>query len=123
MPTLAPVAVKTSTPGYQSTSLPTPESPIYDPTQIMYELFSGFSLVSPQIDDVLDEIRANKDRSEVPVMVEVLRYMPSRNSRDKSGSALREVTGQTFESDDWSGWMEWLGKNRENYQPHEGYVD
>lgn len=89
----------------------------------MYELFPGFSLVSPRIDDVLDEIRANKDRSEVPVMVEVLRYMPSRNSRDKIGSALREVTGQTFESDDWSGWMEWLGKNRENYQPHEGYVD
>ena len=123
MPTLAPVAVKASAPGYQSTPLPTPESPIYYPTQIMYELFPGFSLVSPRIDDVLDEIRANKDHPEVPVMVEILRYMPSRNSRDKSGSALREVTGQTFESDDWSGWMEWFGKNRENYQPHEGYVD
>jgi len=100
MPTLAPVAVKASAPGYQSTPLPTPESPIYDPTQIMYDLFPGFSLVSPQIDNVLDEIRANKDHPEVPVMVEVLRYMPSRNSRDKSGSALRKVTGQTFESDD-----------------------
>ena len=33
------------------------------------------------------------------------------------------MTGQTFESDDRSGWLEWLGKNRENYQPHEGYVD
>ena len=83
----------------------------------MYDLFPGFSLVSPQIDNVLDEIRANKDHPEVPVMVEVLRYMPSRNSRDKSGSALRKVTGQTFESDDWSGWMEWLGKNRENTSP------
>lgn len=100
MPTLAPVAVKASAPGYQSTPRPTPESPIYDPTQIMYDLFPGFSLVSPQIDNVLDEIRANKDHPEVPVMVEVLRYMPSRNSRDKSGSALRKVTGQTFESDD-----------------------
>ena len=106
----------------ESQRLAAPEPPAYDPTQIMYELFPGFSLVSPRIDDVLDEIRANQDRSEVPVMVEILRYMPSINSREKIGSALRDVTGQSFSSDDWSGWMEWLGKNREDYQPPAGYV-
>ncbi|MCH8309684.1 MAG: DUF3179 domain-containing protein [Chloroflexi bacterium] len=100
---------------------PTPGT--YDPQQIMYELFPGWSLVSPRLDQALDEIRANQDNSQVPIMVEILRYMPSVNTREKIGSALRDVTGQTFSSDDWTGWMEWLGKNRAEYQPPDGYID
>ena len=117
------VVVKAETLDYGSTVAATTPPQAYDPQQIMYELFPGFSLVSPRLDQALDEIRANQDNSQVPIMVEILRYMPSVNTREKIGSALRDVTGQTFSSDDWIGWMEWLGKNRADYQPPDGYID
>jgi hypothetical protein len=57
----------------------------------------------------LDEIAIRRDRSLVPVLVEIIRYMPSALAHDRVGDALRAVTGQDFESDNWDAWMEWLG--------------
>lgn len=123
MPDPPTVAAKADTTEIASNPALTSPPQTYDPQQIMYELFPGWSLVSPRLDQALDEIRANQDNSQVPVMVEILRYMPSIRTREKIGSALRDVTGQIFSSDDWTGWMEWLGKNRADYQPPPGYVD
>lgn len=57
----------------------------------------------------------------VPVLVEILRFMPGSNSRERIGEVLRSVTGQTFESRDWNLWMEWLGENREDFRPPSEY--
>jgi len=123
MPTPETVAVKSADIATKPTPAPTSTSRAYDPQRIMYELFPSYDLDSPRLGETLDEILANQDSSQVPILVEVLRFMPSLSSREQLGSTLRDVTGQTFASDDWSGWMEWLGKNLKDYQPPQGYVD
>ncbi len=101
-----------------------PEAPTagYDSNQAMHAVFPGFSLTSQEMIIALDEIAIRRDRSLVPVLVEIIRYMPSALAHDRVGDALRAVTGQDFESDNWDAWMEWLGRNRADYPPPSDYV-
>ena len=94
----------------------------YDSNRVMYEVFPGFSLTSARMNNALEQIRVNGDRSLVPVLVEIIRFMPSANSRERIGDVLRDVTGQSIPSDDWTGWMEWLGRNLDSYQPPSEYA-
>ena len=105
-------------------SLPTPEPPTaaYDPNRVMYELFPWFSVTSANVTDALEQIRENSDQSLVPVLVEIIRFMPSASAAERIGSVLRDVSGQSISSNDWSGWMEWLGQNLDSYQPPSDYA-
>ncbi len=93
----------------------------YDSNAAMFAIFSGLSLGSPQMFAALDQIAANKDASLVPVLVEILRFMPSYQSAESVAETLRTVTGQTFGAREWDVWMEWLGHNLGDYQPPSQY--
>ena len=70
----------------------------------------------------LEEIARVGDLSLVPVLVEILRYLPPGESREQVVTALRSLTKQSFASHDRDGWMEWLGRNREGHEPPSEYV-
>ena len=88
----------------------------------MRDVFPGFGLTGALMYDTLDVIAARKDRSLVPVLVEMMRFMPSPNARDAVARTLEAVTGQAFSGDEWDLWMEWLGANLADYQPPSDYV-
>ncbi len=96
----------------------------YDSTENMFRLFSGRDH-SP--DDTLEAISlavANNDKSMVPLMIELLRFFSNRDLIIESSDAIAAITGREFvrEQGAWNEWMEWLGKNAEEYSPPDGYV-
>ena len=114
----APPAADTPTPKPSATPTPT----AYDSNRAMRDVFPGFGLTGALMYDTLDEIAARKDASLVPVLVEMMRFMPSENARDAVARTLAAVTGQAFSGDEWDLWMEWLGANLADYQPPSDYV-
>ena len=102
---------------------PTPEQSEYDSNLAMDNVFPGFSITTAEMYETLDEVEAHRDRSLVPVLVEILQFMPGRNSRERVTDTLRSLTGQGFEGHQWGAWMEWLGQNLEEYQPPSEYPD
>ena len=96
----------------------------YDSTENMFRLFSGRDH-SP--DDTLEAITlaiANNDKSMVPLLVELLRFFANRDLLIEASNAISAITGREFrrEQGSWNEWMEWLGKNAEEYGPPDGYV-
>ena len=96
----------------------------YDSTENMFRLFSGGDH-SP--DDTMEAIAlavANKDKSMVPLLVELLRFFANQSLLIEASTAIQEITGREFrrEQGSWNEWMEWLGKNAEEYSPPDGYV-
>jgi len=112
--TIAPTA--TTTPAATAV----PEG--YDSNTALYRIFPAFSIVRPDLEDTLDEVVERNDQSLVPFLVEILRFMPSRNSADLIGQTLRDLTGQNYESDDWNAWMEWLGQNLDSFELPSAYI-
>ena len=98
-------------------------SPPYDSNRAMREIFPWLLATSLKRDPTLDEIARAGDRSLVPVLVEILRYMPPGESREQVVTTLRALTKQSFASHDRDGWMEWLGRNREGHEPPSEYVE
>ena len=120
-PTPKPVAVPAAdAPTPKPSATPTPAA--YDSNRAMRDVFPGFGLTGALMYDTLDEIAARKDASLVPVLVEMMRFMPSENARDAVARTLAAVTGQAFSGDEWDLWMEWLGANLADYQPPSEYV-
>lgn len=101
-----------------------PASSGYDSTDNMYLLYSGRG--HPP-DDSLEAIRlavANNDRSMVPVMIEMLRFYGNWELVLDTKDALMAITGEELRvySRGWFEWMEWLGRNGEEYAPPDRYV-
>ena len=96
----------------------------YDSAENMYRLFSGRD---HDPDDTREAIRlavANKDRSMVPLMIEMVRFYGDQNLIVDTGTALSAITGRGFGPvlGSWKEWMEWLGKNADEHRPPDGYV-
>ena len=125
--TMSPQPAATSTP--QATPEITPEATLeptpipYDSNSAMYKVFPGFGRTSNRTYDAIDEAQRNNDKSMVPVLVESMRYQSTANVRDATAYALGELTGERFGGEDWKGWMEWLGKHRDEYPPPSEYLD
>ena len=137
-PTDAPEPTATVTPSQPELTLtPTqPETPEltvvqtttpstgYNSTDNMYLLFSGRD---QDPDDTQEAIRlavANNDKSMVPLLIEMLRFFGNWELLIETNTAISTLTGREFESvsDAWHEWMEWLGKNADEYSPPDGYV-
>ena len=137
-PTIEP-ATPTSEPSATATSLPastpttvavatsppadTPTPAGYSSNAAMYDIFPAFSVVPPDLADILDEVVAQNDQSLVPFLVEISRFMPSSRSNDLIGQALRDLTGQNYYSNDWEAWMDWVGQNGDRFEPPSEYVE
>ncbi|MCE2456862.1 MAG: hypothetical protein J4G14_03515, partial [Dehalococcoidia bacterium] len=90
----------------------------------------AFSLISAELEEMLpsdfeerlDEVVAENDQSLVPFLVEISRFMPTSRSSELVGEALRDLTGQNYDSDDWEAWMDWVGQNIDQYEPPSEYA-
>jgi len=93
----------------------------------MYRLFSELGGSTSEQSSALVDIRRERDTSQVPVLIEAMRYTfgiyQFIDIREEMTSVLQMLTGQDFGSREWGKWMEWLGKNLEEFSPPEGYVD
>ena len=121
--TMSPQLVASSTPESESEATQEPTAIPYDSNSAMYKVFPGFGRTSTRTYDALDEVRSNNDKLMVPVLVESMRYQSTANARDATAYVLGELTGERYGGEDWKGWMEWLGKHRDEYPPPEEYLD
>ena len=107
----------------------TPTSRPYDSNAMMYRLLSRFRLEPGRTIPALKQVREHNDTSQVPVLVDMLRYLPygstrSGDMRTETLVTLHTLTGQELTGgDDWSLWMEWLGNHLDEFPPPEDYID
>ena len=104
--------------------LPTPASD-YDSSANMYLLISGERHPASSTLAALGQARAHRDASQVPVLVEFMRFREANDVRGAIAQALRELTGERFgeDTDGWLQWSEWLGNHLDDYPPPDGYVE
>ena len=128
-PTVSPTQAAAAAPTLTKTPEPTPThaptpTAAYDSSENMFRLFSGWD---HNPDDSLEAVSlaiANNDKSMVPLMIEMLRFFDDLDVLIETRSALSVITGreQIHASGAWNNWMEWLGKNADEYRPPDGYV-
>ena len=132
-PTAAPApepAVKATAspvPSVTPTTVPatTAQSLEYDPKANMFRLFSG---PNHQFENTMLAMRLaqeNEDVSQVPVIIEMLRFFGAGAFQGIAEETLRELTGQQLGGGpgSWDNWHEWLGEHSSEYPPPEGYVE
>ena len=133
-PVPSPTALPTSTPIPKDVQVPdatptpvsapaTPTAVPYESEAAMYDMFPGFTMSMSRTLEKLEQIKLNNDSSMIPVLIEVMRFMPTQSSRDSVADTLRVLTGQPFEGNDWDKWMDWMGANLDDIEPPEGYPD
>ena len=83
----------------------------YDPTLMMYAKFPGLDRDFEMTAPALESIRRHDDVSQVPVLVDLLMLLPL-DAREDITDLLHDLTGQDIPGDEWSEWVEWLGKHR-----------
>ena len=97
---------------------------VYDSTENMFQLFSGQGHTPDDSHEAISLAIINNDKSMVPVMIEMLRFFGNWELATETKNALSAITGQELASDwrGWHEWTEWLGKNSDEYDPPDGYV-
>ena len=119
-PTPTPTVLPTQTP----TAAPTPAAG-YDSTENMFRLFSGRDHDPFDTHEAIALAIFHKDKSMVPVMIEVLRFFFGDDDIiEELDGGISAITGQELRSNyrAWDEWMEWLGNNADGYDPPDGYV-
>ncbi len=128
-PIPTPTVQPTSTPAPDTTALPqaapapTPTPVEYDSNTAMYDVFPGFTITMERTYRALDAIRENNDISMIPVLIEIIRFMPSADSRNRVAETLESLTGQPFSGNEWDEWMNWMGENLEEIEPPDKYAN
>ncbi len=89
----------------------------------MYRIFPGFGLTSENTLKAFKVVEEQNDVSQVPVIIESMRFQSSARARGAAAATLQSLTGQGFGGEEWDKWTEWYGANREVYPPPEGYLD
>ena len=135
-PTQTPTAAPTPTETPELTAAVTPTQPEptaaqaptpatdYDSNENMYRLFSGRDHSPEETHEAITLAVANNDKSMVPLLIEMLRFFGDWDLVIETNTALSVITGREFGdvSRAWNEWMEWLGKNADEYRPPDGYV-
>ena len=97
----------------------------YESNSAMHALLSGLGpesiYDSSALDTALAAIREHRDLSQVPVLIDLMRFLTGAAS-EAIAASLEELTGQEF-GRDWNQWMEWLGKNASDYATPEDYPE
>ena len=133
-PTASPAQTSAPTPSPTQTSTPAPaQTPTarrpfvieYNSTRNMHLLYSGLEQDFGDSREAVELALANMDRSMVPVIIEMLRFLGTSELVRDASDAITAITG--FQPKDssrpWHEWMEWLGRNADDYHPPEGYVE
>ena len=121
----------TPTPRAEATAEAAPSAG-YKPESNMYRFFSRSRVQGTQGQghpvriaiDGLAQARANKDKTQVPIILEVMRFFPSDAFHEDAQETLTLLTGQPPEGEEWgwSEWMNWLWANSADYPAPEGYA-
>ena len=125
-PTRTEVGRASGTPSAEPTpaevTIPTGDD--YDPELNMYRYLSGGGHRAETTVQALAAAVENGDRTQVPVIIEGMRFLASNALADLSTIALSELTGEDFGQGiaAWDDWMEWYGRNSADFPPPEGYV-
>ena len=100
---------------------PTPELEpyVYDANQNMYLLVSSFDHPREQTLKALDRARAERDTSQVQVILEALPFF-ARGLAVSGIDAVADLTGEDF-GFNLRGWREWLGSRLDEYAPPSDY--
>ena len=129
-PTPRPASAESSE--EEPTAVPTPGTPRdYDSVLPMSKIFQGisstvFNEFSPNTDlaiDGMESARNAGDKSMVPVIVTLMRFINRQEVFEKAITTLNELTGEDFGTTpaDWPAWFEWVGANLDDYRPPDGY--
>lgn len=96
----------------------------YNSTDNMYLLYSGRGHPPDDSLQAIELAVANKDKSMVPVIIEMLRFFGNWEMVLDAKEALMAITGEELRpySRGWFEWMEWLGRNGDDYPPPDRYV-
>ena len=119
--TAAPTPIATSKPS----AVQAPSSGMdYDSTENMFRLFSGPGHDPDNTRQAISLAVANNDKSMVPVMIEMLRFLWGSGLPIDTDAAISAITGRESESASraWHEWMEWLAKNADQYAPPDEYL-
>ena len=97
----------------------------YDSTENMFRLYSRRNHNPVESHEALTLAVENNDKSMVPVMIETLRFFSFTALEAETSNAISTITGHELSGvrGPWHEWMEWLGRNADEYQPPDGYVD
>ena len=119
-PTLTPTPAPTNTPAPAST----PERP-YDANNTMWRIFSGLDQTFEATQAALADAVAANDVSQVPIIVEIMRFGAAPAVQEEYRNALVGLTGQDFWLDPpaWNAAMEWLGHRRDEFPPPDDYLE
>ena len=133
MPTVRPTGVPTreaarsaETPASEAapTAVTIPTGEDYDPELNMYLFLSGGAHRGELTIQALAAASENRDITQVPVIIEGMRFLGSNALAELSVIALGELTGVNLGTGiaAWHAWMEWHGRNAADYPPPAGYV-
>ena len=119
-----PTPTLTPTPAPASTPTSTPERP-YDPNNTMWRIFSGADQTFTVTQGALADAVAANDISQVPIIVEIMRFGAAPAVTEEYRAALISLTGQDFWNDPpaWNAAMEWLGPRRDEFPPPDEYLE
>ena len=86
-------------------------------------VFNEFSPNTELAIDGMETARNAGDKSMVPVIVTLMRFINRQEVFEKAITTLNELTGQDFGTtpDAWLAWFEWVGANLDDYRPPDGY--
>ncbi len=103
----------------------TVSGPEYDPTATMLRLYTPKTFAPEFMFQAMVEAEQNRDVSQVPIIIELLKFLRNEEFHEKAPATLQALTGQTIEANGtaWYRWSEWLFRNLDKYQPPEGYVE
>ena len=112
----------TERPAFANSPVPTAD---YDSTENMFRLFSGPMHDPEETRQAISLAAAHKDKSMVPVLIEMLRFVWGVDLPIATNAALSTITGREYGelSRAWHEWMEWLAKNADEYAPPERYLE
>ena len=113
----------TPMPGPTVETQATPDA-AYKPESNMYRFFSRVNHPVKVALEGLERARANKDSTQVPIILEVLRFFPSQQFQEDALTTLEQLTGQPPDGQDWNWnqWMIWLWANSSDYPVPEEYA-
>ena len=116
----------------EPTAVPTATSPReYDSVLPMSKIFQGisstvFNEFSPNPELAIDGMKSARDagdKSMVPVIVTLMRFINREAVFEEAVLTLNELTGEDFGTTPaaWPAWFEWVGANLDDYRPPDGY--
>lgn len=106
------------------TPMPSPAPAAYDARRNMYRIWSGIGHRGGDTLAALDAAAAQGDISQVPVILESLRFLHLNGAR-AAVRTLESLTDGDFDFDlnEWTEMGEWLGRNSADYPPPDGYAE